>query len=107
MLVKEGTWTVSYVLEVHVGGMGSVGRMVGSSRFQRNELVNVCHPFEPWLHEVSWIVSCTSEGCQGSRRKINAFVPSPDWAGHLLYMPINRKSIILVRYEASRGIPGV
>ena len=32
MLVKEGTWTVSYVLEVHVGGMGSVGRMAGSSK---------------------------------------------------------------------------
>ena len=32
MLVKERTWTVSYVLEVHVGGMGSVGRMVGYSK---------------------------------------------------------------------------
>ena len=34
-------------------------------------------------------------GCQGSRRKINAFVSSPDWFGYLLHMPTNGSRMLV------------
>ena len=37
----------------------------------------------------------SAEGCQGSRRKINAFVSSPDWFGYLLHMPTNGSRMLL------------
>jgi hypothetical protein len=37
----------------------------------------------------------STEGCQGSRRKINAFVSSPDWFRYLLHMSTNGSRMLV------------
>ena len=43
----------------------------------------------------SYSIGAFSEGCQGSRRKINAFVSSPDWFGYLLHMSTNGSRMLV------------